>query len=75
MAGHIRGFFADGSELTSSLARAPGCGCGDEAGEEGAGGWAFVVGAFGVPLDAEDELRAGLFHVEQFLAWVGLGIS
>jgi hypothetical protein len=37
----------------------PGGGFGDEAGEEGAGGWAIVVRAFGMPLDPDDEGGAG----------------
>src|SRR5271154_742472 len=42
-------------------ARDPGGGFGDEAVEEGAGGWADVVAALGVPLDAEDEVGGGAF--------------
>src|SRR5271155_3309873 len=39
----------------------PGGGFGYESVEEGAGGWADVVAAFGMPLDAEDEVGGGAF--------------
>lgn len=39
----------------------PFCGFGYETLEEGAGGWAFVEGAFGMPLDAEDEAATNAF--------------
>jgi hypothetical protein len=41
-------------------------GGGDEGLEEGSAGGADVVGAFGVPLDAEEEALGGMFHVEHF---------
>ena len=47
----------------------PGGGFGDEALEKGAGGWADVVAAFGVPLDSEDEVvRGGIAAVSAGLA-------
>ena len=42
-------------------AGSPGGRFGYEALEEGSGGWADVVAALGVPLDAEDEVSVGAF--------------
>jgi hypothetical protein len=45
----------------------------DEAVEDGSTGGADVVAALGMPLDGEDELGVGMFHVEQFQVGLGLG--
>ena len=41
--------------------RGPGCGFGDEALEDGAGGWAYFGAAFRVPLEAKNEVGGGAF--------------
>jgi hypothetical protein len=56
--GDVFGRHASGLGLGLGL---PGGGFGYEALEEGAGGGAFVEGAFGMPLDAEDEIAADAF--------------